>query len=361
MDGIIIDSIFLWFGCLLILLIIFLAIFAKFIVKEDKEWYKNPFWGPLIIAIIGGYLALAGQFAAIYFPLYYGADLSDYSVLCTPQSHEIELSEPMMYPFITGPCSIEGTCYDYVINNSVRYCYYLFKSNLSAIDLHPYYKYKHQISLFPTCPQGFDAIVKDSFFSVGQTVEIEIKANLTYILSRYGYTNNAKYPIIIESIGADGKKRNSTIMIELKPLEGHIYSYESLPRDTIESPWAYTYTWERIGEQIHRRRVGERMSTTVELVGQETFTVIPLKLGSNWEFFKFLSINNGSLVLAPLDGVNRLNLSSLIYLANQNNSSINIGEERFWLDPRNDGIIWLIPVNKSLNTTKFHSSFVSSI
>jgi len=63
---------------------------------------------------------------------------------------------------------------------------------------------------------------------VDKPTKVRIKANLTYLrLSELNYEKINKYPIIIQGIGADGKTRNCTIILESSNKNNKYINYVS--------------------------------------------------------------------------------------------------------------------------------------
>jgi len=264
--------------------------------KNHKSWIDNPGKITLAVALVGGFLVLLGQLAATTIPIWFGTDLSDYTIICNPPYHEFELNTPIPIPqedselgnsnnngsanitaehnltdikevdwlFKRSPKSETrqlgytsfifdtqknreffnsiqqiGDKRDYIfasgIKNSTRMYmineFGIFSSNVSINNLHPLQKYKHAISLIVLCPIGFKAFFSNPTIGLDQSSELIIIANITYLKNKilkepevftqdeglvFSIRADKTFTIEIQSIGADGKRRNSTMLITIK-------------------------------------------------------------------------------------------------------------------------------------------------
>lgn len=150
--------------------------------KGKRPWYESPFWGPLTIAVIGSIIILIGQFASIVLPIYLGPDVSDYNIICTPSYFEITS---------TSPKNVEP-----------------INCTISIISLHPLQKYTRQVYLAVINPPGF------STFShpCNQALYAGQSTNMRFVANKSSLNSGGSYPIVIQAAGADGKRRNCTII-----------------------------------------------------------------------------------------------------------------------------------------------------
>ena len=84
-----------------------------------------------------------------------------------------------------------------------------YNLTISAISLRPLQPYSRQIFLTVDCPPG---IMRSSFspmITVDHATSVTLWINMTHLRSNV----EIAYPITIEGIGEDGKKRNSTAIV----------------------------------------------------------------------------------------------------------------------------------------------------
>jgi hypothetical protein len=176
--------------------------------KDKKSWLDHP--GK--VALVGAFIILMGQFGATIFPIVFGPDLSDYNLLCDPVYHDI-LIDNNNFLFIDN-----NTGYKIPEDQNSK-CYCEVQSIIRAVNFNRIQNYGRDIYLSVYCPPGFEARLSDPIIRSDKPVFLKVNINLTYLMnSSYGsqsYTQfRDKYPLIIEGIGADGKKRNCTMIIE---------------------------------------------------------------------------------------------------------------------------------------------------
>lgn len=178
-------------------------------MPHSGKGIKEPWhYHPLTIAIIGSIIVVVGQLSATLFPIWLGPDLSDYNLLCNPIYQEIRLTDPVKDAYDTTNWSIINKT-----SEGLYTCYFI--SNIKIINLHPIHKYNRQVSLTVTCPPGFSAVTSEPVISDGHPTSLVINANLTHLISDIKDTDNTpkRYPIIVQGIGAEGKKRNCTVIV----------------------------------------------------------------------------------------------------------------------------------------------------
>lgn len=114
--------------------------------------------------------------------------------------------------------------------------YGIFFSNISIASLHPLQKYTKDVTLIIACPVGFSSHLSNPIINLDRSAKLAklvIIANITYLknimlrepnvfyqsdkeLILSIKTDKTVFPITIQGIGTDGKKRNSTMLIEMK-------------------------------------------------------------------------------------------------------------------------------------------------
>ena len=149
---------------------------------------------PCIIALIGSFIVVVGQLAATVIPVWLGPDISDYSLVCNPVYHEISLNQTKTIEMVTGEHVDKVAPYNLTI---------------SAIGLHPLQPYSRQIFLTIGCPPGIIPSSFNPMITVDHPTFVTLWINMTHLRSNV----EMAYPITIEGIGEDGKKRNSTAIV----------------------------------------------------------------------------------------------------------------------------------------------------
>jgi hypothetical protein len=105
---------------------------------------------------------------------------------------------------------------------------YSGSSTISVISLHRIYNYDCQIYLNVESLPGINVSLSDPVIRLGRPVVLNINVNVLYLmnhkLKEYGTVWDYKYPIVIRGIGADGKERNCTVIIEVGPVDRSFFS-----------------------------------------------------------------------------------------------------------------------------------------
>ena len=155
--------------------------------KKDRPWYESLFWGPLVIALVGAFIAASAQITATILPIYFGPpSLCDFSITIEPSADTITVYEDKVYEI---------------------------NKNISVIDLHPLIKpYKHPVyvKIIGTLPKGVIVILQG--FKGGRlplNIQMTIQINNTEYIP-------GEHEIQIQGIGEDGIKRNCTYFLNLK-------------------------------------------------------------------------------------------------------------------------------------------------
>jgi hypothetical protein len=164
----------------------------------SEDFLKSLRNRPGAVAIVGSIIILVGQLGATMFPIMLGPDLSDYNLLCDPVYHEIK------------PPS--GELAGWTRNQIVE-------SNISLISMHPIHSYKRQVSLIVNCPTELSATVYPPIVTIDKPSVLHIEFNYTKFTNTskyYPWVINQIFPITIKGLGADGKERSCTVLVELK-------------------------------------------------------------------------------------------------------------------------------------------------
>jgi hypothetical protein len=244
----------------------------------STSWIDSPGKVTLVVALVGlvgGFFIVLGQLAATTIPIWLGPDLSDFNIICDPAYHEIDLNTPPNIPpfvdkddynlklggipigskkfIVPRPIKNEDllvTLGTVTQNSSYILEYGVFSSEISIASLHPLQKYKRDVNLIVACPVGFSASLSNSTLSLGRPVKLKVVANITYFkktifgtLGLFSHSTNelifsiknekTVIPITIEGIGADGKRRNSTMLIAMKSQTGSdLWAYITKPNET---------------------------------------------------------------------------------------------------------------------------------
>lgn len=176
---------------------------------RTPSYLDHPGKVAVVATVVGSIILVVGQLFGTFFPIWFGSDLSDYNLVCDPIYTSILIDEQNVVfinnkPIIVGHLGSVGG----------------LESVVNAINLHRIHKYLHEIYLSVDCPPGFDISISNPIIIPGKPVNLRLGVNLTYVL-KYGNRPLARtheremYPIVIQGIGADGKKRNCTMIIEI--------------------------------------------------------------------------------------------------------------------------------------------------
>jgi hypothetical protein len=234
------------------------------IPKRKSKFDRNPHLSrtwidhPGKVALYGSIIILIGQLGATVFPIMLGPDLSDYNLLCDPIYHELGLpgkegviplycldifdndSKALkeviksIRPFSSDLKKLidSDESYRSYIENASGYKFNLsslyyypgleFESKIYLENIHPLHLYRRQVFLTITCPLGFTAWLSNPMATSGQPTTLRVKANLTDLLKNDPdmWSRGGMIPITIQGIGADGKRRNCTIIIKIKKYDG---------------------------------------------------------------------------------------------------------------------------------------------
>jgi|GEM_PF-2948106 len=188
------------------------SILAVKMTIKPHPWYESPFWGPLTIAIIGSLIVLVGQLSSVVIPVLIGPDLSDYSLVCTPSYHEISLNQTNavdVWDDGTRRSLNRTKIIDMLVNGKIVE-FAPFDLYITIKSLHPLQRYSRQVFLTISCPPGIEPA--DSFYPVirgDQPTFVSLWVNMTYAKSHV----HVAYPITVEGIGSDGKKRTSIAIV----------------------------------------------------------------------------------------------------------------------------------------------------
>lgn len=124
---------------------------------------------------------------------------------------EVNTSVPSPY-FITNE---SGFLFDLQKN---YHDFYAFRISLE--NIHPLQTYSRQVFLTTSCPPGFVVSLSNPIITLDQPTTLKIDVNLTYLLLQnlnlWGEENI--FPIAVYGMGADGKKRNCTIILRTQIL-----------------------------------------------------------------------------------------------------------------------------------------------
>lgn len=157
------------------------------------------------IAIIGSIIVVVGQLFGTIFPIWLGPDLSDYNLISDPIYHLI------LYKIDVNVDGYNITCHA-ANTNTIS-----VSSTISVASLHRLHNYNREIYLYVEDPPGFESSVSNPVIRTGQTVSLTTNINMSHIIeSKHNLLEGKKYPITIQGIGADGKKRNCTIVIDIE-------------------------------------------------------------------------------------------------------------------------------------------------
>ena len=215
----------------------------------SSSWIDHP--GK--VAIVGSIIILVGQFGATIFPIMLGPDLSDYNLLCDPIYQEITPPAETAHNFSINHYDFKDNNskihfielwgsplnpnfefnhnkpYRIYVKNITGYQINISKdkynsvsiSNIYLVNIHPIHRYLRQVLLTISCPPGFNASLSSPIVTIDQPITLYIKINLTYLLknNREPWVIDQIYPVLIQGIGADGKRRNCTIIMEMKYLD----------------------------------------------------------------------------------------------------------------------------------------------
>jgi hypothetical protein len=158
----------------------------------SRSWYENA----LLLAVAGSLIAVIGQLAGTVIPIMYGPqDVSDFSIGVDP---------------------VEGTMFLFPDN-------YSFKLNppdwyVKVYDAHPLLR-----------PYQFGVLLKSSEEPNGMTLDFHLpevrpghvsRMNFTISDSTMSSLKDGGYPITIQGIGGDGKRRNTTFYLNVSRQQG---------------------------------------------------------------------------------------------------------------------------------------------
>jgi hypothetical protein len=207
-----------------------------------KSWLDHP--GK--VALVGAFIVLMGQLGATIFPILLGPDLSDYDLVCNPMYINISIDESHTIfinkePIGTGPYGgLDGLI-----------------STIDAISLHKIYNYNREIFLYVDSPPGISVSLSNPIIKTGEPVNMRIGINLTHMLkyssSPMTQTQDSEmYPIKICGIGADGKRRNCTVIIGIGLIRPNRLSVGD-GTDSLRSKLRYKYLNDPTGLFFYQR------------------------------------------------------------------------------------------------------------
>ena len=154
-------------------------------VNKPKPWYKDAFWGPFSIALIGALIAASAQLTATVLPIYFGpSSLSDFSITNKPATADILIT-----------------------NDSGN----IVKSTINVWDFHPWIKpYQHLVNIrvVSPIPKGVTIALETQQGYLPLNAEMTIKVD--------GNCTPGDYDIMIQGAGADSTKRNCTYLLSVQ-------------------------------------------------------------------------------------------------------------------------------------------------
>jgi hypothetical protein len=212
------------------------------------------------VAVIGSIVILVGQLGATLFPMIFGPDLSDYNLVGDPIYIEIMPPSTTQHVFseyhtgwVENGSLIEGMSLDvpfpklpntediksiyiknitgYKINFFDDIPFQEFQTKIYLSNVHPIHKYNRQVFLTVTCAPAFYANVSNPIVTIDQPSILYIGFNYTDYRKYYNslpWEINETFPITIQGLGADGKERRCTIIMELKR---QYIEYEGIPEE----------------------------------------------------------------------------------------------------------------------------------
>ena len=184
---------------LFILICISLFVIVKNTSKRAKiSWPQVAIAGSAILSLV----QLMGILFGTWIPLYYGPDLSDYSLSCDPIYHNL------VYDSLSHSIQEnENYKIDYDSNGTILFVHLI--SKIRATNYHPLKPYNRQILL--KTGNNYDSFIVTLSEPV---IDIKNYSIIDINLSNISELFPAKYPVTIKGIGSDGKERSCTITIE---------------------------------------------------------------------------------------------------------------------------------------------------
>ena len=144
---------------------------------------------------------LIGAFSGATFPILLGPDVSDYSISCNPVYLKIVIPDSLIDEEVSARLNH---------TSPKHYVFQDYLINISANNLNPLRKYNQQIYLESIDPPEFNtSIFFPSVLKIGESTKLSIFTRLNNL------RRGQEYPIVIQGIGSDGKKRNCTIAIKV--------------------------------------------------------------------------------------------------------------------------------------------------
>jgi hypothetical protein len=157
---------------------------------------------PLTIAAIGSVIAFMGQLFGTIIPIYLGPDISDYDLYCDPVYVVFHTENLSSIPSHLSDLDL--------LNKSIASGPLIYKSvKISAANLHPLQRYKHQIYLRCIAPRGIYSKFDNDVITTGGSTTLKIGVSILPIILQMA----DRYTVIIEGTGSDGKIRNCTLYV----------------------------------------------------------------------------------------------------------------------------------------------------
>jgi hypothetical protein len=156
--------------------------------RNVGPWYESIFWGPLIIAFIGAFIAAFAQLASTAIPIYFGpVTLCDYGIFIEPGIDNIFINDN------TG----------YTIRNE----------SISVRNLNRLKPYEHQIYVKPIGlpPLG----VKIELGNVNRSGTLPFNINMIVTIDNSSY-KPGEYEILIQAASDTGMIRNCTYFLNIQ-------------------------------------------------------------------------------------------------------------------------------------------------
>ena len=153
----------------------------------SRPWYENA----LLLAVAGSVIAVIGQLAGTVIPIMYGGeDVSDFSIGVDP---------------------VEGTLLLFPENNAYAFSppYWHVKVEDSHAHLRPY-KFGVLLKSFEE-PEGVALTFHLPEIHPGDVSRM----NFTISKSALSFLKDGGYPITIQGVGGDGRKRNTTFFLNV--------------------------------------------------------------------------------------------------------------------------------------------------
>lgn len=196
--------------------------------KKPTPWYESIFWGPLVIALIGAFIAASTQITATILPITFGpASLCDFSITADPGTDNIFVYSN------TGLTNIS--------------------ENITVTDLHKWIKpYQHPIyvTVIGDLPIGVSIHLQNKAGTLPLRIRMDVQVDNSSFVPD-------EYEILIQGKGETGLVRNCTYFLNLqnkattKNKDYRTYGYE--PAGVMISALGEKfYTYSRSGNQLTR-------------------------------------------------------------------------------------------------------------